>query len=97
VTSRGPDTAEGIVLVDTWPIGLDAPTGLEPGCAYDAASREVTCHIGTIRQGFTRILLFGARTNAAAAGTLSNTATVDASTFDPIQTNNRETFGLAPA
>jgi hypothetical protein len=44
-----------------------------------------------------RILLFEAHTNAAATGTLSNTATVDAATFDPIQTNNSETFELAPA
>jgi hypothetical protein len=97
VSSGGPDPAEGIILVDTWPVGLDAPTSLEPGCTYDAATREITCYIGTIQQGFMRILLFGARTNAAATGTLSNTATVDAITFDPIQTNNRETFGLGPA
>jgi hypothetical protein len=96
VSSGGLDPAEGIVLVDTWPVGLDAPTSLEPGCTYDAASREITCYLPTIHGGV-RMLLFGARTNAAAAGTLSNTATVDAITFDPIQTNNRETFELAPA
>jgi uncharacterized repeat protein (TIGR01451 family) len=97
VTNGGPDPAEGIVLVDTWPIGLDAPTSLEPGCTYHAATRKLTCDVGTIRQGFTRILVVGARTNAAATGTLSNTATVDAATVDPVEANNRETVRLAPA
>jgi uncharacterized repeat protein (TIGR01451 family) len=97
VINGGPDPAEGIVLVDTWPVGLDAPTSLEAGCTYDAATEKITCDVGTIQPGFMRILLFGARTNAAAAGTLSNTATVDAVTFDPVETNNRETFALAPA
>jgi Domain of unknown function DUF11 len=97
INRAGSDPAEGIVLVDTWPVGLDAPTSLDPGCAYDAAAREITCDVGPIPPGYMRILLFEARTNAAATGTLSNTATVDAATFDPIQTNNSETFGLAPA
>ena len=97
VTNGGPDPAEGIVLVDAWPVGLDAPTSLEAGCSFDAATRQITCDVGTIQPGFMRILLLGARTNAAATGTLSNTATVGAVTFDPVQTNNSDTFGLAPA
>lgn len=97
VTNNGPDPAEGVVLVDTWPVGLDAPANLEPGCGYNSATRKITCHVGAIRPDGTVILGFGARTNAAASGTLSNTATVDSATFDPIETNNRDTFGLTPA
>jgi uncharacterized repeat protein (TIGR01451 family) len=97
VTNSGPDPAERVVLVDTWPVGLDAPTNLEPGCGYTSATRKLTCDLGTIRPHGVAILGFAARTNAAATGTLSNTATVDSATFDPIETNNRDTFGLAPA
>jgi hypothetical protein len=97
VTNNGPDPAEEVVLVDTWPVGLDAPTNLEPGCAYSSGARKITCSVGTIRPHGVLILGFAARTNAAASGTLSNTATVDSATFDPIEANNRDTFGLTPA
>lgn len=97
VSNTGPDLAEGIVLVDTWPAGLDAPTGLDRDCSYDAATRKVTCDIGAIQPGFMRILLFGAVTNSAATGTLGNTATVDAATGDPVDANNRDTYQLTPA
>lgn len=97
VTNNGPDPAERVVLVDTWPVGLDAPANLEPGCGYNSATRKITCYLGTIRPGGVVILGIGARTNAAASGTLSNTATVGSATFDPIETNNRDTFGLTPA
>jgi|GEM_PF-2710598 uncharacterized repeat protein (TIGR01451 family) len=97
VTNTGPDPAEGVVLVDTWPVGLDAPTNLEPGCGYSSATRKITCHVGPIRPHGVLILGFAARTNAAASGTLSNTATVDSATFDPVDANNRATFELTPA
>ncbi|HET9289608.1 MAG TPA: DUF11 domain-containing protein, partial [Actinomycetes bacterium] len=96
VANNGPDPAEGVVLVDSWPVGLDAPTNLEPGCGYNSATRKITCQVGAIRPHGVLILGFAARTNGAASGTLSNTATVDSATFDPSRPTTVTPSGSRP-
>jgi uncharacterized repeat protein (TIGR01451 family) len=100
VQNNGPSPATGIVMTDTLPAGLDAPTGFDPtdNCTYNATTRVITCRPSiTLPPGFVRIIVFATSTNNGATGDLVNTATVDSSESDRVTANNTDSYTLTPA
>jgi uncharacterized repeat protein (TIGR01451 family) len=96
VTNLGPDPAAGVKVTDTWPAGLDAPATLPTGCTFNATTRVVTCDLaGVAADPAGESVTLAARTNSAATGTLANTATVAATTADPVAANNTDTVSIA--
>jgi large repetitive protein len=91
VSNNGPSTATGVVLSDPMPTGITATavtatamTGT--GCLLGGT---VTCDIGTLAPGGTvTVTITGSVSAAATAGTSINTASVNATSADPVAGNN---------
>jgi uncharacterized repeat protein (TIGR01451 family) len=96
VHNGGPIAAGNVVVSDTWPEGLDAPTGLPAGCSYAASARVVTCGLGTMAVNATEVITLNARTNqgVTAFESLDNTANVTSDTADPDGANNTDTASV---
>jgi uncharacterized repeat protein (TIGR01451 family) len=88
VTNHGPDSANGIVVTDTLPAGvtLVSVTASQGSCS---GNPTVVCHPGILGPGAVatvRIVV-----TAGAPGSVSNSASVTASTPDPNAGNNTST------
>jgi uncharacterized repeat protein (TIGR01451 family) len=83
VTNSGPDTAEDIIVTDTLPAGVTFVSA-SPGCSN--ASGTVTCSLGSLASGASDSITIVVTANTV--GVLTNSAVVDASTFDPVPDNN---------
>jgi uncharacterized repeat protein (TIGR01451 family) len=89
VTNNGPDTANGVSLVDNLPknAGFGSATTTQGTCTVKPAKAQVTCSLGTLLSGRTATLTITVK--PAKKGTISNTATVSAtSPADPNTLNN---------
>jgi TolB protein len=90
VRNLGPDTAEGVVAVDTLSddvefVSASSTRGL---CQYTTLEDKqlVICPMGDLEDGWTGQMTIVVRTTET--GRISNRATVDASTDDPVAVNN---------
>ncbi len=83
VVNHGPSTATGIQVIDTLPAGLTYKSA-SAGC--NLVSGIVTCNQANLANGASA--LFSIVVTPTAMKTYNNTASVSATTIDPIQTNN---------
>jgi uncharacterized repeat protein (TIGR01451 family) len=80
VTNDGPSTATGVVVSDPMPAGFVA-TSANPATDCILASGTVTCALGTLAVGASRIVTISATPDAGlAAGSFTNTAHVSSTT-----------------
>ena len=86
VTNNGPDAASGVTITDTLPGGVTFVSA--SGCTN--VSGTVTCSIGALANGANAQRTIVVRPTVVNP-TLSNTASVSASTVDPVPGNNSST------
>lgn len=89
VLNAGPSDAQGVTLVDTVPVTLQNPTFSVDGGAYAPWTSPYT--IGTLPAGDSRTVRIRGTVDAAATGSLVNTAVVNGTTPDPDPQNNTST------
>jgi uncharacterized repeat protein (TIGR01451 family) len=85
VTNHGPDHAEAATVTDVMPVGLTL-TRVPAGCTL--AGRTLTCDLGTLTSGATRIITLDARVSGDAGTAIENCATAETSTPDSDLANN---------
>ena len=85
----GPSLAEGVLLTDTLPGGVDFVSA--PGC--NQASGVVTCDLGDLDAGNNQIVEITVRVQSSWTDDLQNNAEVHAVTYDPDEGNNHDTEG----
>src|SRR5207244_4328347 len=85
--NNGPDAATGATVTDTLPsgVGFTSATSTQGTCTN--ASGTVTCAVGSLASGASATITINA-TAPAAAGTITNTATVKGNEPDPNAANN---------
>jgi uncharacterized repeat protein (TIGR01451 family) len=89
VTNNGPGDAENVVVADALPLaGNDRVAVLDSSCTL--AGAVATCNLGTIAPLATRTVTIAIILKGK-SGSISNTATVSSSTFDPDTSNNTST------
>ncbi|MBT2446580.1 DUF11 domain-containing protein [Streptomyces sp. ISL-43] len=85
-TNNGPQTAEGVVLKDTLPAGLQFASA-SAGCTASGTTPDVvTCELGTLTAGSTAIRTI--TTTATTAGLHTDTAAVAGAVSDPVPAND---------
>jgi len=92
VANYGPDTATGVVVSDPLPTGPTLLSAAASQGTFNAGTGIWT--VGTVTQTDTPSLRITVRVTRATGGTLTNTATVSATTYDPDETNNRSEVEL---
>ncbi|MET0281805.1 MAG: SdrD B-like domain-containing protein, partial [Steroidobacteraceae bacterium] len=88
----GPDVASGLRIVDTLPpnVAFEAFSGAGWSCS--AAGSTVTCNrAGSLANGASSALTIQARVQSSISGTLTNSATLTATTGDGLPNNNTTT------
>jgi uncharacterized repeat protein (TIGR01451 family) len=88
VTNGGPDTANGVELVDTLPGQVDFVSS-KPSQGSCKGSKKITCTLGTIANGGSATLAIQVKPKKA--GQIVNSATVSAVETDPLSANNTDT------
>jgi uncharacterized repeat protein (TIGR01451 family) len=89
VSNNGPAAAENVVVTDALPLNAnDRVAILDPSCTL--AGFVATCSLGTIAPLGTRVVTI-AIVPKGKTGSISNTATVASTTFDPDMSNNSST------
>jgi uncharacterized repeat protein (TIGR01451 family) len=88
VINAGPDTAEGVVLVDALPPGVSSgPVSTSQGSC--SGTVVVTCSLGALSSGSNAAITIGVVPTAV--GVVTNSAVVSGSTVDPDPTDNQAT------
>jgi uncharacterized repeat protein (TIGR01451 family) len=91
VTNNGPQTATGVVVVDTLPIQVTYVSSSSTGTGIcTQAAGIVTCTFATMLSGEVETITI--ITTAVTPSLAVNTATVNSTTPDPILSNNTATF-----
>ena len=89
VTNNGPSDAENVVVTDALPLtSNDRVAVLDSSCTL--AGAVATCNLGTIAPLATRTVTIAIILKGK-SGSISNTAIVSSSTFDPDTSNNTST------
>jgi uncharacterized repeat protein (TIGR01451 family) len=89
VVNNGPGDAANVVVTDPLPLGAnDRVAVLDSTCTL--AGPTATCNLGTMAPLTSRSVTI-AIVPKGKTGSISNTATVSSSTFDPIPSNNTST------
>jgi uncharacterized repeat protein (TIGR01451 family) len=88
ITNTGNASATNTVLTDVLPTGVTytAASATQGTCAYNSATRTVTCNVGTIAAASNAMVTITVKPRSE--GTLDNTATITASQWDPATGNN---------
>jgi uncharacterized repeat protein (TIGR01451 family) len=88
VTNAGPDSANGVELVDTLPNHVDFVSST-PSQGSCSGSKKVTCALGTIASGASATVEI--KVTPKSTGQLVNSVTVSATEPDPLSANNTDT------
>ncbi|MBI3608409.1 MAG: DUF11 domain-containing protein, partial [Nitrospirae bacterium] len=90
VTNLGPNSATGVTVTDPLPAGATfvSSSSSQGSCS---GTSTVTCSVGILGNGASAIVTIVVTPTAAAAGTLSNTASVSSGVSDPTSGNNSST------
>ena len=90
VVNNGPLASNGGQVIDDLPAGLEFVSGA--GCVYAAAERRVSCTVGALASGTSKVFNLQTRLSSpySGAGPLVNTARVDA-LGDTVPGNNQST------
>lgn len=91
VSNAGPDTAEGVVVTDELPEGLEFVSA-SPSQGSCNDSSPVICSLGDIAINSSATLTI--RVNPVQANLYTNTATVTVQSVDPDSTNNSSSFSI---
>jgi uncharacterized repeat protein (TIGR01451 family) len=85
VGNAGPNQGAGVTVRDVLVTGVSyaASTTTQGSCAYAAASRTVTCALGTLAPGASATVTIDTTVTRKGSGWIDNTATVSSSTSDP--------------
>jgi uncharacterized repeat protein (TIGR01451 family) len=94
VTNLGPNTAQNVVVTDVLPSRLNF--GSAPGCAYNGATRTVTCSVSSLASGASASFTLTTTITGKGGGWITNTAQVSSSTSDPNTANNSATNRVRP-
>ena len=97
-TNAGPSTATDVTVTDVLPAGTTFVSTTQtsgPAFACGQAAGTVTCTIATFAPGAAATFSIVAGVAAGTTGTLSNTATITASSPDPAAGNNTSTTSTA--
>jgi uncharacterized repeat protein (TIGR01451 family) len=89
VTNAGPSSAAGVTVNDVLPAGTTFVSAT-PSQGSCSGTSTVSCSLGTIASGGTATVVIVV-TSPGSAGSLTNTATVDSTTPDPVTSNNSST------
>jgi len=92
VANYGPDTATNVVVSDPLPAGLTFVSATASQGAFDAGTGIWT--VGTVTTANFPSLLVTVRVTRSIGGTVTNTATVSSSVYDPDESNNRSSVEL---
>jgi uncharacterized repeat protein (TIGR01451 family) len=85
VTNNGPSDATSVVLTDGIPVGTSYVSNAGGGTL---SSGTVTWSLGTIAAGSSASVTLTVKVEATASSSVSNTASVSSSVFDPTTSNN---------
>jgi Domain of unknown function DUF11 len=88
VNNNGPHAASGVTVVDQLPPSVTFVSATPTQGTCGASGGTVTCNLGTIGMGGTATIEIVV--NPTVAGTITNTASVSASTPDPNGNNNAD-------
>ena len=88
VDNLGTDTATNVRVQDILPVGLTFVSATPSVGGYDAGTGTWT--VGTVTTADTPTLVIFARVTSATGGTLTNTATVSGTEYDPDPSNNTD-------
>jgi uncharacterized repeat protein (TIGR01451 family) len=87
VHNAGPDSADAVTVSDTLPSGTTyVSANSSAGAGSCTGTSTVTCSLGSLASGANATATIVVTANAP--GTLSNTATVSSTTYDPASANN---------
>lgn len=88
ITNNGPSTAQSLVVSDTLPVSVTFVSA-QPAAAQNG--QTLTWNFASLANGATQPITVVVNVNGSARGTLTNTATVTASTADLSPGNNSDT------
>lgn len=89
ISNNGPSDAVGVTLSDILPAGV-AFVSVVPSPVCGVANQTLTCNFASLAAGSDAVVTLTVRPNNGLVGPLNNTASVSASTTDPISLNNSE-------
>ena len=89
ISNAGPDAAEDVVLTDTLPAEFAFVSATSTQGACGEAGGIVTCNLGTVTTSTSSTVEI--IVNPGARGIFENSATVSASSFDPVAANDTAT------
>ena len=92
VQNAGPQTATGVGLDDFLPAGVTlvgTSGGAASNCSYDGGTRHLVCALPDLAAGSGTSMMV--QVDVSQPGTLTNTANVHATSFDPNTANNSST------
>ena len=91
ITNNGPSAAEEVLLSDSLPDGLTAESvevSSELSCEIRDEGGTVSCEAASLPPGRYQVLLAVHVPDDASTGSITNTASIDAATEDPVPENN---------
>ena len=88
VTNNGPADATGVSVTDTLPAGVTFGTATPTQGSCVQAAGVLTCPLGTVLASATATITI--TVTPTVPGSISNTATVSATTLDPVPANNSD-------
>ncbi len=89
VRNAGPDSAEGVEVRDALPTGATLVSVSSSAGSCEGAAGTVSCSLGSLASGASVEVTISV--TATTAGIMTNTATVSATTADPVMGNNSST------
>ena len=87
ITNSGPAMATGMTLTDTLPMDVTFASA-STGCGYDSSAHAVICNVNSLAKDAIAAATVAVTVTASAARTISNTARVAGSQYDPDIANN---------
>ena len=87
ITNNGPAVATGVTLTDTLPTDVTFASA-STGCGYHSSAHVVVCNVSSLAQDAIVTATVAVTVAASAARTITNTARVVGSPYDPYIANN---------